>query len=96
MTRNPIKDQVSFVGVGTTGFTRTSDHSSLALALDASTRAIRDAGLDKADINGVVSVGEPGAPGPEVALLVFALRYSDSSSPHRWRRCSKRRSPGTR
>jgi len=73
MTRNPIKDQVSFVGVGTTGFTRTSDHSSLALALDASTRAIRDAGLDKADINGVVSVGEPGAPGPEVLATALGL-----------------------
>jgi acetyl-CoA acetyltransferase len=63
--RNPVKDQVAIVGVGSTGFTRTSDRSPLALALDASTKAIRDAGLGPSDINGVVSLAEPGAPGPE-------------------------------
>lgn len=73
MTRNPIKDIVAIVGVGTTGFTRSSDHSSLALALDASTRAIRDAGLAAADINGVVSVAEPGAPGPETLATALGL-----------------------
>jgi acetyl-CoA acetyltransferase len=63
--RNPIKDQVAIVGVGSTGFRRTSDRSPLALALEASTNAIRDAGLAPSDINGVVSLAEPGAPGPE-------------------------------
>jgi len=75
MTRNPIKDQIAIVGIGTTGFTRTSDRSSLALALDASTQAIRDAGLTAADINGVVSIAEPGAPGPE--LLATSLGLTD-------------------
>ena len=75
MTRNPIKDQVAIAGIGTTGFTRTSDHSSLALALDASTRAIRDAGLAGRDVNGVVCIAEPGAPGPET--LATALGLSD-------------------
>jgi acetyl-CoA acetyltransferase len=73
MARNPIQDQVAIVGVGTTGFSRTSDKSSLANALDASTKAIRDAGLTAADINGVVSVGEPGAPGPEVLATALGL-----------------------
>jgi acetyl-CoA acetyltransferase len=73
MARNPIKDQIAIVGVGTTGFTRTSDNSSLKLALDASTTAIRDAGLTAADVNGVVSVGEPGAPGPEVLATALGL-----------------------
>jgi acetyl-CoA acetyltransferase len=73
MSRNPIKDQISFAGIGTTGFSRTSDHSSLALALDASTKAIRDAGLTKADINGVVSTNEPGAPGPEMLATALGL-----------------------
>jgi acetyl-CoA acetyltransferase len=73
MTRNPIKDRVAVAGLGTTGFSRTSDRSSLALALDASTQAIRDAGLTAADVNGVVSVAEPGAPGPEVLATALGL-----------------------
>ena len=73
MTRNPIKDAISFVGIGTTGFGRTSDRSSLALALDASTRAIRDAGLAAHDINGVVCIAEPGAPGPETLATALGL-----------------------
>ena len=39
MTRNPIKDEVAIVGVGTTGFSRSDTRSPLAMALDASTRA---------------------------------------------------------
>jgi acetyl-CoA acetyltransferase len=75
ISRNPIKDQVAIVGLGTTGFTRTSDQSSLAMALDASTQAIRDAGLTAADIDGVVSIGEPGAPGPD--MLATSLGLTD-------------------
>jgi acetyl-CoA acetyltransferase len=71
--RNPIKDQVAIVGVGTTGFSRTSDRSSLALALEAATAAIRDAGLSAADIDGVVQINEPGAPGPEVIATALGL-----------------------
>ena len=44
MARNPIKDQVAIVGVGSTGFSRASDRTSLSLALEAATAAIRDAG----------------------------------------------------
>ena len=73
MKRNPIKDQVAIVGVGTTGFARTSDRSALALALDASTKAIRDAGLTAADIDGVVAIAEPGAPGPDKLATSLGL-----------------------
>jgi acetyl-CoA acetyltransferase len=73
MARNPIKDQIAIVGLGTTGFTRTSDKSSLAMALDASTKAIRDAGLGASDINGVVCIAEPGAPGPEMLATSLGL-----------------------
>lgn len=69
--RNPVKDRVAIVGVGSTGFSRSDDRSPLALALDASTRAIRDAGLAAADVNGVVAIGEPGAPSP--AMLASSL-----------------------
>jgi len=74
-TRNPAKDKIAIVGTGSTGFTRTSGRSALALALDASTKAIRDAGLGAADVNGVVSTAEPGAPGPE--LLATSLGIPD-------------------
>lgn len=63
--RNPMKDQVAIVGVGSTGFTRDGDRSSMALALEAATAAITDAGLTAADIDGVVATSEPGADGPE-------------------------------
>jgi acetyl-CoA acetyltransferase len=75
MTRNPVKDQVAIVGVGTTGFSRTNQRSSLALALDASTQAIRDAGITGADVDGIVAIGEPGAPGPQA--LAAALGITD-------------------
>ncbi len=62
-TRYPIKDQVAIVGIGSTGFSRRGDRSSQAMALDASVAAIRDAGLTRDDIDGIVATGEPGAVG---------------------------------
>jgi len=73
MAGNPIKDQVAIVGVGSTGFSRTNERSSLALALDASTQAIRDAGLTAADVNGIVAVGEAGAPSPQVMASALGI-----------------------
>lgn len=55
-----MKDQIAIVGVGSTGFSR-GDRSPLSLALEASTAAIRDAGLTAADIDGVVATAEAGA-----------------------------------
>lgn len=82
MARNPVKDQVAFVGVATTGFSRSSDHSSTALALRACTDAIRDAGLGAADIDGVVCIGEPGSPGPETLATALGLpRVTHYSKP---------------
>jgi acetyl-CoA acetyltransferase len=84
MTRNPIRDQVAISGIGTTGFSRAVDRSSLALALEASTRAIRDAGLRASDINGVVAVAEPGAPGPQMlasSLGIPSVTHFSSPSP---------------
>ena len=74
--RNPIRDQVAIVGVGSTGFGRDSGGvSSKAAACDASIRAIRDAGLEKADIDGIVGAGEPGGPAPN--RIAAALGISD-------------------
>ena len=82
--RNPVKDQVAIVGVGSTGFTRTSDRSALALGLDAATQAIRDAGLRAADVDGVVAVAEPGAPSPQLlasSLGLDAVKHWTRPSP---------------
>lgn len=73
MARNPAKDRVAIVGVGSTGFSRTNERTALALGLDAATQAIRDAGLRAADIDGVVAVGEPGAPSPQMFASSLGL-----------------------
>lgn len=58
--RNPMKDRVAIVGVGTTGFARDmGERSSKALACEASIAAIRDAGLEADDIDGLVGPLEP-------------------------------------
>jgi acetyl-CoA acetyltransferase len=52
--RNPIKDQVAIVGVGTTPFGRSLEgRTGLNLALEASVNAIRDAGLTATDVDGI-------------------------------------------
>jgi acetyl-CoA acetyltransferase len=52
---NPAKDRVAFASAATTGFRRDSGEVTPAsLALDACVAAIRDAGIDPADINGLV------------------------------------------
>jgi acetyl-CoA acetyltransferase len=73
MSRNPVKDRVAIVGVGSTGFTRTNERTALALGLDAATQAIRDAGLGARDIDGVVAIGEPGAPSPQMFASSLGL-----------------------
>lgn len=56
--RNPIKDKVAIVGVGSTGFSREEFKKSRNhLAVEASVAAIKDAGLTAADIDGVVATG---------------------------------------
>lgn len=71
--RNPVKDRVAIAGVGSTGFSRDAGRSALALALDAATRAIRDAGLAAKDVDGVIAIGEPGAPSPQTLASALGL-----------------------
>ena len=55
MARYPIRDQVAIVGVGSTGFSRDAGgRSSKSLACEASIAAVRDAGLQAKDIDGIV------------------------------------------
>jgi acetyl-CoA acetyltransferase len=68
MARNPIKDQIAFVGVGSTGFSRDAKaRSRLDLALEACVKAIQDSGLTREDINGVVGTA------PEAHLIASCL-----------------------
>ena len=50
-----ISNRTAITGVGWTAFTRAADRSVLALATEASLRAVADAGLKVADIDGVVT-----------------------------------------
>ncbi|MDW3219502.1 MAG: hypothetical protein R8F63_12900 [Acidimicrobiales bacterium] len=82
--RDPMKDQVAIVGLGSTGFTRDGDESPLAMALRAATEAITDAGLTAADIDGVVATSEPAAKGPEeiaAALGITEATHHTKPSP---------------
>ena len=71
--RNPLKDQVAVVGVGSTGFSRSSDASALDLLTHAAVAAIRDAGFSAADIDGVVVANEPGGVAPNVLASALGL-----------------------
>lgn len=51
--RNPIKDQIAIVGVGTTKYSRDSDKTPAGLAIEACVNAVRDAGLGPSDIDGL-------------------------------------------
>jgi acetyl-CoA acetyltransferase len=55
VAEQPIKDKTAIVGIGWTAFTRNSGASTTTLAVEASLRAIADAGLKPRDIDGVVS-----------------------------------------
>ena len=74
--RNPAKDQVAIVGVGTTQFARSlPGRSGPSLALEASRNAILDAGLTAADIDGIAASAMPmyGSGGAGPVFLQEAL-----------------------
>jgi len=83
MPRNPIRDEIAIVGLGSTGFSRDSGgRSSKALACDAAIRAIRDAGLEAKDIDGIVGANEPGGPNPNQMTAALGLpQVTHFSSP---------------
>ncbi|MGR8948502.1 MAG: thiolase C-terminal domain-containing protein [Gammaproteobacteria bacterium] len=55
-----LSNRAAVTGVGETTYTRVTDKSALALSLEASLAAIRDAGLDPKDIDGVIPYGAGG------------------------------------
>jgi len=52
---NPVKDKAAITGVGYTKISRSSGLSVAALALEACSKAIADAGLGPADVDGIIS-----------------------------------------
>lgn len=57
MARNPLKDKVAVIGVGSTPYGRDLQRSELSLGLEAALRAIADAGIDRQEIDGICGSG---------------------------------------
>ncbi|MCR2764367.1 hypothetical protein NQ152_12720 [Microbacterium sp. zg.B48] len=57
MARNPIRNQVAVVGVGSTRYARDAKKTHLGLGLEAATAAIQDAGIDRSQIDGICGSG---------------------------------------
>lgn len=57
MARNPLKDKIAVIGVGSTPYGRDLKRTELSLGLEAAVRAIGDAGIDKQAIDGICGSG---------------------------------------
>jgi acetyl-CoA acetyltransferase len=57
MARNPLKDQLAVVGVGSTAYGRDLKRTELSLGLEAAVSAIEDSGLDRQEIDGICGTG---------------------------------------
>jgi len=72
--RNPIRDEIAIVGLGSTEFSRDAGgRSAASLAAEACINAIHDAGIDKSEIDGVVGALEPGAPRANQMSAILGL-----------------------
>jgi acetyl-CoA acetyltransferase len=57
MARNPLRDRLAVVGVGSTPYGRDLKRTELSLGLEASLKAIEDAGIDRQEIDGICGSG---------------------------------------
>ena len=57
MARKVIRDQVAIVGVGSSPYGRDLERTHLSLGLEAATKAIADAGIDRHEIDGICGSG---------------------------------------
>lgn len=57
MARHPLRDQVAIVGLGSSPYGRDLGRSELSLGLEAAVEAIRDAGIDRQEIDGICGTG---------------------------------------
>jgi acetyl-CoA acetyltransferase len=81
--RNPMRDEIAIVGLGSTEFGRDAGgRSPASLACEAAIGAIRDAGIEKSEIDGVVGALEPGSPRPhQLASMLGLSSVTHHSSP---------------
>jgi acetyl-CoA acetyltransferase len=73
-----LRDKAAMTGIGETAYQRGATRPGTALQLEASLRAIADAGLTPRDIDGIMPIGVSGASAEELAtnLGITDLRYS--------------------
>lgn len=57
MARNPLRNQVAIVGIGSAGYGRDLERTQLSLGLEAAVAAIADAGIDRQEIDGLCGTG---------------------------------------
>lgn len=69
-----LKDHAAIVGIGETDYVRGSGLSDLALILRASVAACRDAGIEPAEIDGVIAPGLPGVASAEDYVAGLGIR----------------------
>jgi 3-oxoacyl-[acyl-carrier-protein] synthase III len=70
----PRNAACAITGIGETDYVRGSPHSAFELQIIASLAAIRDAGLDPKDIDGIIPIGITGAPAE--AFVTNFFRHS--------------------
>lgn len=73
-----LRGKGAITGIGETTYERRSPRSAFELQMEASLKAIRDAGLSPRDIDGIVPVGLTGAPAEQFATNfgISDLRFS--------------------
>jgi len=57
MARNPLRNKIAVVGVGSTPYGRDLKRTPLSLGLEAALKAIEDAGIDRQEIDGLCGSG---------------------------------------
>jgi acetyl-CoA acetyltransferase len=57
VARNPLKDQIAIVGVGSTAYGRDLGRTPLSLGIEAALKALADAGIDRSEVDGIVGTG---------------------------------------
>lgn len=77
-----LSKQCAIVGVGNTAYTRGTDRTTLELHLEASSRALADAGLRAADVDGVMPSATAGRCAEEFALNLGLRDLKFSTTVH--------------
>lgn len=76
---HPLRNKTAIAGIGWSRFSRASGTTALSLAVEASRRAIEDAGLAPRDIDGLVSFywGQQDTPDPYELGRALGITYSN-------------------